>query len=268
MTSNTALTQPSTRRSPRAGMAPSRKVALWGGLLYLLTFAASFPQLALFADLVDDPTGYISSTGSDTAVRLGAWLEIVTAMACVGTAVALYPITRRVSRAGAIGFVATRVVEASMIFAGVMSVLAVIALRGDYAGVSGTEAITVGVTGEALVALRQATFLVGPGIMPAFNAFFLGYVLYRSGVVPRAIPGIGLIGAPLLLISASATMFGVWAQGSPVSVVLTVPIAVWEFTLGVYLTLWGVRPGPVTDSLDSQEPMTLDTEATRARAAS
>lgn len=252
MTTDTTHATGTASAPLRAGMTPSRKVALWGGLLYLLTFAASFPQLGLFADLIDDPTGYITSAGADTTVQLGAWLEIVTALACVGTAVALYPVTRRVSRTAAIGFVTTRVVEAGVILAGVMSVLAVVALRGDYVGASGAEETALGVTGAALVAMRQATFLIGPGIMPAFNAFFLGYALYRSGLVPRVLPTIGLVGAPLLLISATVTMFGGWAQGSPASVVLTLPIAFWEFALGVYLTVKGFRPSPATDAVDAE----------------
>jgi hypothetical protein len=251
MTSDTTLTQPGTVPSSRIGMTSSRKIALWGGLLYLLTFAASLPQLALFADLIDDPTGYITSPGSDTAVQLGAWLEIVTALAGVGTAVALYPITRRVSRSAAIGFVTSRVVEAGVIFAGVMSVLAVVTLRGEYAGAVGAEETAVGVTGEALVAMRQATFLIGPGIMPAINAFFLGYALHRSRLVPRILPTVGLIGAPLLLASATVVMFGGWSQTSPASAALTLPIALWEFALGVYLTVKGFRPSPVTDAVDA-----------------
>ena len=252
MTSDTTLTKPSTVPGSRIGMTPSRKVALWGGLLYLLTFAASLPQLALFADLVDDPTGYITSPGSDTTVQLGSWLEIVTALAGVGTAVALYPITRRVSRSAAIGFVTSRVVEAAVIFAGVMSVLAVVTLRGEYAGAVGAEETAVGVTGEALVAMRQATFLIGPGIMPAINALFLGYVLYRSGLVPRILPTDRPDRCPTaagLGHRRHVRRSGPRRHRPPP--LLTLPIALWEFALGVYLTVKGFRASPVTDAVDA-----------------
>lgn len=238
--------------TPRPGMTASRKVALWGGVLYLITFVASIPQLATYKNLIDDPSGYISGSGSDTAVQIGSWLEIVTALAGVGTAVALYRVTRRVSRTAAIGFVTTRVVEAGMIFAGAMSMLAVVTLHGDFAGATGAEATSVGVTSEALVAMRQWTFLLGPGILPALNAFFLATIMYKSGLVPRLIPTIGLIGAPLLLISSTVTMLGGWDQVSGPATLLALPIATWEFSLGVYMTFWGFRRTRVTDAVDAE----------------
>jgi hypothetical protein len=223
------------------GMSPMRKVALAGGILYLLTFLASIPQLFLFADIVDDPTGFISSPGSNAAVLWGSGLEVVTAIACVGTAVALYPVTRRVSRTAAIGFVTSRVVEATLILVGVMSVLAVVTLKADFAGATGAQADALQVTGAALVDLRQWTFLLGPGLIAGINGLLLGYVMYRSRLVPRIIPTIGLIGAPIILLSSVSTIFGGWEQTSSVGALCALPIATWEFSLGVYLVVKGFR---------------------------
>ena len=107
-----------------------------------------------------------------------------------------------------------------MIIVGVMSVLSVVTLKSDFAGATGAQADSLRVTAEALVDARQWTFLLGPGILPAFNAMFLGYVMYRSGLVPRILPTIGLIGAPLLLISSTSTIFGGWAQTSATALLL------------------------------------------------
>ncbi|HSK57697.1 MAG TPA: DUF4386 domain-containing protein [Actinomycetospora sp.] len=235
---HTAPPTPTTRRR----MDPMRKVALAGGLLDLVTVAASIPQLALFADLVADPVGFIGTPGSDTAVRWGSWLEVITAFACVGTAVALYPVTRRVSRTAAIGFVTSRVVEATMILVGVLCVLAVVSLRGDLAAAVGAEADALGVVGQALVEVRQWSFLVGPGLLAGVNGLFLGYVMYRSRLVPRIIPTVGLVGAPLILVSAIVTIFGGWGQVSVAGSLCALPIALWEFSLGVWLTVKGFRP--------------------------
>ena len=223
---------------------PMRKVALAGGIAYLVTFAASIPQLKLFAEVVDDPTGYIGAPRSNGALLLGSWLEIVTAVACVGTAVALYPVTRRVSRTAAIGFVTSRVVEATLILVGVVALLSVVTLQGDLAGATGAQAEALGVTGTALVAVRQWTFLLGPGLIPGINALFLGTALYRGRLVPRVIPAIGLVGAPIILVSATATIFGGWEQTSVVAALCALPIAVWEFSLGVWLTVKGFRSAP------------------------
>jgi hypothetical protein len=225
-------------------VSPMRKVALAGGVAYLVTFAASIPQLKLFAELVDDPAGFVSGTSSNTAVLWGSWLEVVTALACVATAVALYPATRRVSRTAAIGYVTSRVVEAGLILVGVVSILAVVSLKAEFAGASGAQAEALRVTGEALVSLRQWTFLVGPGLVPGINALFLGYVMYKGGLVPRVIPLIGLVGAPLILMSATVTMLGGWEQLSPAASLCALPIAVWEFSLGLYLTFKGFKRSP------------------------
>ncbi|GAA4346518.1 DUF4386 domain-containing protein [Angustibacter luteus] len=242
---DTAPTTPPAATTPvGTGMDPMRKVALAGGLMYLLTFAASFPQLKLFAGLIDDPTAYISGSGSNTAVFWGSWLEVITAVACIGTAVALYPATRRVSRTAAIGFVTSRVVEATLIVVGVMCVLSVVTLQHRFAGATGAQADALGVTGEALVAMRQWTFLLGPGFIAGINGLFLGYAMYKGRLVPRIIPTLGLIGAPLILMSATVTILGGWDQMSVPSALCTIPIAVWEFSLGVWLTFKGFRNAP------------------------
>jgi hypothetical protein len=240
---HTAHTAMAAGQAPvRRRMHPMRKVALAGGITYLITFAASVPQLKLFANVIDDPTGYISSPGSNTVLQWGSLLEIITAAAGVGTAVALYPVTRRVSRTAAIGFVTSRVVEATLIIVGVMSLLTVVTLQHHFAGATGAQAQALGVTGEALVAMRQWTFLLGPGLMAGVNDLLLGYILYRSRLVPRIIPTIGLVGAPIILMSATATIFGGWAQVSTAGALCALPIAVFEFSVGVWLTFKGFRP--------------------------
>jgi Domain of unknown function (DUF4386) len=242
----TAVHTVPTTPPPARRTDPMRKVALAGGLLYLVTFAASIPQLALFADLVADPAGFIRTPGSNTAVLWGSWLEVITAASCVGTAVALYPVTRRVSRTAAIGFVTSRVVEAAMILVGVLCVLAVVSLRGDLAAAVGAEADALGVVGQALIEVRQWSFLVGPGLIAGVNGLFLGYVMYRSRLVPRIIPTVGLVGAPLILLSSTVTIFGGWEQLSLAGGLCALPIALWEFSLGVWLTVKGFRPTTLT----------------------
>jgi len=229
--------QPPARRR----MEPTRKIALAAGIAYLVTFAASIPQLKLFADVIDDPTGYISTPGSNAAVQWGSVLEFLTAASGVATAVLLYPVTRRVSRSAAIGFVTSRVVEAALILVGVVSILSVVTLQQHFAGATGAQAQALGVTGESLVAMRQWTFLLGPGVMAGVNDLILGYILYRSGLVPRPMAIIGLVGGPLILLSDVATILGAWGQVSAAGFLFGLPVAVFEFSVGVYLTVKGFR---------------------------
>jgi uncharacterized protein DUF4386 len=125
-----------------------------------------------------------------------------------------------------------------------MSLLSLVTLQGDFAGATGAQAEALGVTGAALVAMRQWTFLLGPGLIAGINALFLGTALYRGRLVPRVIPVIGLVGAPIILVSATATIFGGWDQTSAAGALCALPIAVWELSLGVWLIVKGFTRAP------------------------
>jgi uncharacterized protein DUF4386 len=232
----TTIEHTATTTAPRDGM---RRTAFLAGALYLVTFLASIPALALKGPAMDDPD-FVLGAGSDTGVLLGGVLDLVNALACIGTAVVLFPVVKRWSEAAALGFVTTRVLEAATIFLGVIGLLAVVTLRQDLAGSTGAAAAaSLDVAARSLVAVHQWTFLFGPGLMAALNALLLGSLVYRSGLVPRVIPLMGLVGAPLLVASCTATVFGLWDQVSPVALVLTLPVALWERSLGLWLVVKG-----------------------------
>jgi hypothetical protein len=165
------------------------------------------------------------------------------ALAGLGSAVALYPIVKRQNQGMALGLVGTRTIEGAVIVAGVACLLTVVTLR--QAGV-GPEGL---VTGQALVGLYDRLFLLSQSTMPAFNALMLAPLLYWSRLVPRLLPTVGMIAAPLLLAGTAAVLFGVIERGSPLQLVLGIPIALWEFSLGVYLVVKGFKPSPITAGL-------------------
>lgn len=222
----------------RTPMTPMRKAALIAGVAYIATFAGSIPALPLYHDILNDPD-HLLGGASDTGVLFGAIGEVVCALAGIVTAVALHPVARRHSQRAALGFVTARVLEASMIFVGILSVLSLVTLHD--AGASAAEADSVRVAGRSLVAVHDWTFLLGPGLMPVISALCIGSVMYRSGLVPRIIPMVGLAGAPVLLASSIASLFGAWDQVSDTAVFFALPIAAWELSFGVYMTVKGFR---------------------------
>jgi Domain of unknown function (DUF4386) len=222
-----------------------RKTALVAGSLYLITFISSIPAYILITPVLNDPN-YIIGGGADGRVTFGSLLDVVNALACVGTAVALFPLLRRQSEGLALGFVTSRMLEAAIITTGVASLLAVVTLRQDMAGATGAEATSLVTTGQALVAVRDWTFLFGPGVMAAVNALLLGTLMYRSRLVPRIIPTIGLIGAPLLLASDLGVLFGTHDQSSGLALLAALPVAVWELSVGTWMLVKGFRPSPLT----------------------
>lgn len=224
-----------------------RRTALIAGMLYLITIIASIPaQFAFYAPVLSNPD-YVVTSGADARVLWGGFFELITALACIGTAVVLFPVVKRQNEAAALGFVTARVFEAALIVVGIVSLLSVVTLR--QAGATGAEAVSLVTTAQALVAIHDWTFLLGPGVMPGVNALLLGYLLYRSGLVPRIIPVIGLIGAPLILAAGSATLLGLNEQVSVWSAIATAPIFAWELSLGVWLVVKGFKPSPITAAL-------------------
>lgn len=220
-------------------MTSARRTALVAGILYLVTFASAIPAVFLLDPVLNDPN-YIVSAGADTQVTLGAFLDLVNAFACIGTAVALFSVVKRQHEGFALGFVMTRMFEAAVIVIGVVCLLAIVTLRQPDA--TGAEATALMAVGEALVAVRDWTFLLGPSLMPAFNAVLLGWLLYRSGLVPRIIPTVGLIGAPLLFLSTIGTMFGVNEPTSVWTGIATLPIFLWELSVGLWMAIRGFNP--------------------------
>ena len=202
-----------------------------------MTFLASIPAVFLMGPVLTDPT-YVLGAGADNQVTLGAFLDVITALAGIGTAVALFSIVKRQHEGLSIGFVASRGFEAAVIAIGVVSVLAVVTLRQP--GATGVEATSLVVTQRALVAVKDWTFMIGPG-MAGVNALLLGTLMYRSRLVPRIIPTLGLIGAPLYLSAQLATAFGFNETTTLWSGVGLLPIFVWELTLGLWMTFKGFR---------------------------
>jgi hypothetical protein len=218
-------------------MTNTRKLALAGGVLYLVTFAASIPTLVLKAPVADH-ADFILGHGNQTGVIWASFMDFVCALAGIGTAVALYPIVRRCSRTSAIGFITTRTLEAAILTIGAISLLSIVTLRSEAVSSDRSSLLTAG---QSLLAMHDWSFLFGPGFMAVFNALFLATAMYRFRLVPRFIPMMGFVGAPLLLASDLTTLFGGHGQVSGTATLFALPIAAWELSLGVYLMVKGVR---------------------------
>jgi hypothetical protein len=219
-----------------------RKTALVAGIFYLLTFASSIPAALLLGDALGDPN-YILGAGADGQVRLGALLDIVNGLTAIGTALALYTIVKRQHEGFAIGFVTARVFEAAILFVGILSVLSIATLRET--GAAAADPASLVVAGQSLTTVYQWAFALGTGI-PALNAVLLGWLMYRSRLVPRVIPIVGLIGAPLFTSWIIGYIFGITEAGTPWHAIGVAPIFIWELSLGLWMTFKGFnRSAPI-----------------------
>jgi hypothetical protein len=232
-------------------MSLDQKRARVFGVLYLITFVTSIPALLLYEPALRDPARYIAGAGHDNRIFLGALLELLLIIANIGTAVVIVPIVRRQSEELAIGYVTARIVECTFILVGIVSVLGIVTLRRQVAGAS--EA-TVAYT---LAAIKDWTFLLGPGWVVGWgNGLILGYLMYRSELVPRRAAWLGLVGGPLIIISGTAVMFSGNHPGSTLrglQGIATAPEFLWELFLGVYCTFKGFRPSSPILRADARE---------------
>lgn len=211
----------------------ARKISMTAGVLYLLTFV-SIPTLALYGP-IHEPN-FILGSGPDTAVFIGGILEIIVALAGIGTAVVLYPVLKIQNEGFALGLVSSRVLEAGTIFAGVAFLLSVVSLRQAEAG---ADALA---TSHALVTLYDRIFLVGQSFLPAVNDLLLGFLLYKSRLVPRILALVGIVGGPLLIVGFISVMFGFIGRFDSMAALSAVPVALFEFSLGVWLVVKGFNP--------------------------
>ena len=218
-----------------------RKLAFIAGVFWIVTFVASIPALFLYGPVVNH-VHYLLGAGSDTRIAVGAFLEVILAIAGIGTAVTMFPVIKRQNESMALGFIASRVLESTIIVVGIISVLSVVTLRKDIGGAGAADPASLVLAGRSLVAIHRWTFLLGPGVCAGLgNGLLLGYLMYRSELVPRRMALLGLIGGPMLLVSCTAVLFGAFTQTSGAAGLLTVPEFLWELSLGIYLIANGFK---------------------------
>ncbi len=229
-------------------MISTRASALAAGIFFVLTFVSSIGALILYGPVLNH-TDYIVGAGTDTRVSLGAFFEVILVITNIGSAVALFPILKRQNEGMALGYAASRIFESTVIAVGFISLLSVVTLRQDLAGATGADADSIVIAGRSLVAIHDWTFLFGPAFCAGFgNGLLLGYLMFKSGLVPRPMAMVGLIGGPLCFISGVAVLFGLYTQTSGMNSLATVPEFIWELSLGIWLTVKGFNASPIIDA--------------------
>jgi Domain of unknown function (DUF4386) len=231
------MTNTANRITERATMSSLRKTSLVAGILYVLTFV-SIPTLSIYSQVKG--ANYIVGSGPDTPAIIGGILEIIIALAGIGTAVVLYPVLRKQNESAALGLVAARILESGTIFVGVAFILSIVTLRQTGAGADSLA------TSQGLVVLYNRIFLLGQSFMPAICDLLLGFLLYHSRLVPRGLSLIGIVGGPVLLIGYFSIQFGLIGQHDPLVPLFAIPVALFEFSLGIYLIIKGFKPSHIT----------------------
>lgn len=223
-------------------MSPTRKIALAVGVLFILTFVTSIGGALAYGPVLSDPN-YITSPGADTRVFVGAFLELMLILTNIGCAIVLFPLLKQQSEALALGYVTARLVECAFIGIGLLSLLTIVTMRQVAVG---SDAGSLVLIGKSLVALKNWTFLLGPGFADGIGTgLILGWLMFRSGLVGRRMALVGVVGGAMLATSGAAVLLGVIPQGGVVQAIATIPEIIWEAFLGLYLLFRDFKPSPI-----------------------
>jgi hypothetical protein len=242
-------------------MDSTRKTALVVGVLFILTFVTSIAGALAYGPVLSDPN-YVNGAGADTRVFVGAFLELLLIITNIGCAVVLFPLLKRQNETLALGYVTARLVECAFIGIGLLSLLTIVTLRH---GAAAADAGSLSVVGKSLVAVHNWAYLLGPGFIDGIGTgLILGWLMYRSGLVSRRMALFGVIGGPLLAASGIAVLLGMIPRGSLLQNLATVPEIVWEAFLGLWLTVKGFSPSPITSG--DTRPVGMSVAATTVAA--
>ena len=230
-------------------MTSIRRTAIVAGVFFLITEVTAIAGVLLYGSVLGTPDFIVATTADDTGVRTGAFLEVLLAIAVVGTAVTLYPIVKRQNEGMALGHVAGRLIEATIIAVGAISLLAVMTMRDHVAGTTGAESAAAVTVGQSLVAIHDWTFVFGPKLALGVNTVLLAYLMYRSRLVPRAIAVLGLVGGSIIFASGTAVLFGLYEDLSIPGVAAAAPVLAWELSVATWMIVKGFKPSPITADL-------------------
>jgi hypothetical protein len=234
------------RTQGRTAPDPTRRAATIVGWLFVVTYVTSISaKIAFYPPLFHG--NYITGPGQDTRVLWGAFSEAILIIANIGTATAIYTVLRQRYPNLSLGFVTARVMESVFIGVGILAVLTVVTVRQDYAAADQQSAAGLAVVGDAFIALQQWTFNLGPALVVGVgNGCILGWMMFRTGLVPRRLAMLGLIGGPLIVASGSAAVLNLIEPGGALQNLCAAPEFFWELGLGLYLIVKGFKT-PATD---------------------
>ena len=223
------------------------------GWLFIGTFITSIPARLLFIHGVGASWSNMHFVANDTStasLKLGGVLEFGLIVTQIGTAVVLYPVARRFNEPVALGYVAARTMESVFAAIGLMSIISVVSVAAALPAARGSAAVALTTQGNTLVHTYEWAFEWGPGLVAGIgNGLMVGYLMYKSGLVPRRMALLGLTGGSLLILNFVLILTGAYKNGEGPSGILTIPEAAWELFLGIYCAWKGFRS---SDALDAR----------------
>lgn len=234
---------------------PTRRAAPIVGWLFIVTYVTSISaKVGFYPPLFDG--NYVTGPGEDSRVLWGAFAECILIIANIGTATALYTVVKHRYPNLGLSFIAARIMESVFIGVGILAVLTVVTLRQDYAAADDQSAAGLAAVGNGFLAMQEWTFNLGPAfVVGVGNGCILGWMMWRTGLVPRRLSMFGLVGGPLIIATGSAAVLGLIEAGGTVQLLSAAPEFIWELGLGIYLIVKGFRTPNANTPLRTEQAL-------------
>lgn len=233
-------------------MNSNRDIAIIVGVLYILAAVTAIIGFILYQPILTDPEYIIKGSANELQVIWGAFNELILAFSIIGISVMMFPIINKENESLALGYLSFRLLEATIIIIGIISLLSVVTLNWEFGKEVDPNASSYLIAGKLLVTLHNWTFLLGPNLALGPSTLIMSYFLYNSKLVPRFISVLGLIGGTLVSVCAMFVMFGVFLQVSVWGAILSIPVFAYEMSLAVWLIVKGFKSSVVYSSFSSK----------------
>jgi hypothetical protein len=237
-------------------MDTNKKTARIVGVLFIVTTGAAIVSGAFLLPILEAPDYLAKVSANENQVMIGALFYFIMAAGGAGIAIPMYPILRKHNESMALGAVGFRIIEGAIFMVGVICVLALVTVSGEFVQAGAPDASYYQTLGELLL----AGYTIAQAVVPGVFAFSLGalmyyYIFYQANLVPRWLSVWGLIGVTLGIVNGLYDMFG----GTPnetISMLLDLPIFVQEMVLALWLIVKGfnssVTPSGLTETGTSE----------------
>ncbi len=224
-----------------------RKNAILTGIFFIAASTTAIIGLVLYNPLLVSSNYLTEGAANSFQIILGAVFELILVASNIGTAIMLFPYLRKYNIHLGLGYLCFRFLESVTILIGLISVLALLTLSISFTGNPAADINLFSSVGISLKAIHDWTFIVGPHFLLGINTFIYSYTFFKSGLVPKKLSTIGITGAILIIITALLKMFGVTEGFSALTVVLALPVALYEMILAGWLITKGFNMKEASD---------------------
>jgi hypothetical protein len=210
------------------------------GLLFIAATTTAIIGLKFYDPVLQNSDFLTEAFLHSKQISLGAFFELMLAIANIGTGIMLYPYLKKYSESLGLGYTLFRLLEVVFILIGLLSMLSIIHLsNANMLQLPGHDTGALQTTANMLRIIYGWCFILGPHFMLGVNTLIYSYIFFQTKLVPKKLAIFGMTGAVLIFIAALQEIFGFIPHFSTQIFAWALPIAVYEMVLAAFLLIKG-----------------------------